>query len=132
VGVRAKIQTFEWGAYLVKLRSGEADMYEDSWFPRTDDPALILYPNLHYKSAPAPNFNRYSNPEVDRMLDEGRAELDQAKRITIYRRVQEILAQDAPWIPIDHDVQIVATKRNVKGLKLIANYDLRTETVYTG
>lgn len=130
VGVRAKIQTFEWGAYLVKLRSGEADMYEDSWFPRTDDPDLTLYPNLHSKSAPSPNFNRYSNPEVDRLLDEGRAELDQTKRAALYRRVQQILAQDAPWIPVDHDVQIVATKRSVKGLKLISNYDLRTETAY--
>ncbi len=132
VGVRAKIQTFEWGAYLVKLRSGEADMYEDSWFPRTDDPDLTLYANLHSKSAPAPNFNRYSNPEVDRLLDEGRAELDQTKRVAMYRRIQQILAQDAPWIPVDHDIQIVAMKKSVKGLKLIANYDLRTETAYTG
>ena len=43
------------------------------------------------------NFVNYSNPEVDRLFEEGRRELDRAKRAGKYARIQEVLYEDQPY-----------------------------------
>ena len=43
------------------------------------------------------NFIHYHNPEVDRLLEEGRHTFDLAKRKAAYFRFQEILAEDQPY-----------------------------------
>ena len=42
--------------------------------------------------------SRYSNPELDALLDSGSKEPDAAKRTATYKEVQEILAQDMPVV----------------------------------
>jgi len=44
------------------------------------------------------NSSRYSNPELDALLDSGSKEPDAAKRTATYKEVQEILAQDMPVV----------------------------------
>ena len=53
------------------------------------------------------NDTFYSNPEIDRMLGEGARELDPEKRGAIYKKVQQILAEDSPMIWLI-DVQYVS------------------------
>lgn len=53
------------------------------------------------------NNSFYANPEIDRLLGEGRTEIDPAKRIEIYHKVQQILAEDSPLIWLV-DVQYVS------------------------
>ena len=53
------------------------------------------------------NDSFYSNPEVDRLLTEAMREPDQAKRGDMYKRVQQILSEDVPLIPLI-DVQYVS------------------------
>jgi len=44
------------------------------------------------------NSSRYSNPDLDALLDSGSKEPDAAKRTATYKEVQEILAQDMPVV----------------------------------
>jgi peptide/nickel transport system substrate-binding protein len=53
------------------------------------------------------NDTFYSNPEVDRMLGEGAREPDAEKRAALYKKVQQILAEDSPMIWLI-DVQYVS------------------------
>ena len=53
------------------------------------------------------NDTFYSNPEVDRMLGEGARESDAEKRAALYKKVQQILAEDSPMIWLI-DVQYVS------------------------
>ncbi|MGC4108254.1 MAG: ABC transporter substrate-binding protein [Thermomicrobiales bacterium] len=46
----------------------------------------------------ANNFNHFSNAEVDELLNKGVIEQDEAKRIEMYKRVQEIVAEEVPFI----------------------------------
>ena len=43
------------------------------------------------------NFISYRNPEVDRLLEEGRREYDIEKRKQIYWRIHELIAEDQPY-----------------------------------
>ncbi len=53
------------------------------------------------------NNSFYSNPEIDRLLGEGRTEIDPVKRGAIYQKVQQILVEDSPLIWLV-DVQYVS------------------------
>ena len=46
-----------------------------------------------------------------------------------YREAQKILVEDAPWIFVDHEVQISASSKRVQGFKLHPSFDLRVETI---
>jgi len=53
------------------------------------------------------NYNRYSNPTVDKLAAEVDSSLDQATRISDTKKVQEQLAVDMPMIPLDPFPDIV-------------------------
>ena len=50
------------------------------------------------------------------------------KRADLYKRAQRLIVEDAPWLFVDHEVQVVATRANVKGFRLHpSGFDLRVE-----
>ena len=57
------------------------------------------FPLFHSSQIPphGQNFVFYSNPEADRLMEEGRRELDQSKRTTIYHQLHALLADDQPY-----------------------------------
>ena len=130
IGVKAALKPFEWGSYLGKLRSDAPAMFALSWFLKSEDPDLSLYPLFFSKNTPLPNRSNYNNAEVDQLLVQARQVTDKGKRADLYKRAQKMIVEDAPWLFVDHEVQLVATRANVKGFKLHpSGFDLRVEHV---
>jgi peptide/nickel transport system substrate-binding protein len=131
VGVTVSLQTMEWGAYLAKLRSKEQDLFALSWMAGSEDPDMVMYPLLHSSqwTPNGPNRALYKNERFDELLAQARQTTDQAKRVQLYRDAQKILVEDAPWVFVDHEIQIAATSKRVQGLKLHPSFDLRVETI---
>jgi peptide/nickel transport system substrate-binding protein len=131
VGVNVTMQTMEWGAYLAKLRSKEQELFALSWMAGMEDPDMVMYPLLHSSqwTPNGPNRALYKNEQFDKLLSEARLTTDQARRAALYRQAQKILIEDAPWIFVDHEVQIAATSKRVQGFKLHPSFDLRVETI---
>jgi peptide/nickel transport system substrate-binding protein len=131
VGVNVTLQTMEWGAFLAKLRTKEQDLFALSWMAGAEDPDLVIYPLLHSSqwTPGGPNRALYRNTRLDELLQQARVVTDQGTRAELYREAQRILADDAPWIFIDHEVQIAAFSRRVQGFKLHPSFDLRVETI---
>ena len=130
VGVKAPLKTFEWGSYLGKVRSDAPAMFALSWFLKSEDPDLSMYPLFFSKNQPLPNRSNYNNTEVDQLLVQARQLTDRAKRAELYRKAQRLIVEDAPWLFVDHEVQVVATRANVKGFHLHpSGFDLRVENV---
>jgi peptide/nickel transport system substrate-binding protein len=124
VGVRAKIQTMEWGAYLKKYLDGP-DMAEMSWNPSIGDPDHMMYMLLSSdRFPPAFNAGFYQNPRVDDLLRKGRTTIDEKERVPLYREAQKLVADDAPWIIVDHGKQVIVHRKRVQGFKLHPNFDL--------
>jgi peptide/nickel transport system substrate-binding protein len=57
----------------------------------------------------------YSNPEVDRLLDQATREPDPAKRTPTYRQLQEILVRDLPYIWLTESASLRAFNANCTG-----------------
>jgi peptide/nickel transport system substrate-binding protein len=123
VGVNAQIQTFEWGAFLNKYGSGlgdEAAMAELSWMFDSGDPAHMLPNNLFGPACSPKGFNGgcYQNSNVDLLMEAALKINDREQRGAVYRQIQQIVADDAPWIFVDNQIQNAATSTRVNGLKL--------------
>jgi len=59
----------------------------------------------------------YANPEVDALIERGRAEPDNAKRVAIYREMQQKIVADAPDIFGVLEKRKLALRDNVKGFQ---------------
>jgi peptide/nickel transport system substrate-binding protein len=73
---------------------------------------------------PAFNAGFYQNPRVDELLRAGRTTIDDARRVPLYREAQRLVAEDAPWIFVDHGKQVIVHRTRVQGFKLHPNFDL--------
>ncbi len=120
VGVNVSLQTMEWGAYLAKLRTKEQELFALSWMAGTEDPDMVMYPLLHSSqwTPVGPNRALYKNARFDALLQQARLTTDQAKRAQLYREAQRILVDDAPWVFVDHEIQIAALSKRVQSFKL--------------
>jgi ABC-type transport system substrate-binding protein len=75
-------------------------IFRYAWYPSMPDPDEVLYALFHSKS----EFNRchYHNETVDRLLEKGRDELDDSKRIDLYREAEKLIIADVPTINLVH------------------------------
>lgn len=112
LGVTVEIQQAEFATFLQDVRQGRYQMFELGWIADYVDPEDFLDIKLHGQSPD--NDTRYSNPEVDRLLEQARTEPDQERRLALYQQAEQIIVNDAPWIPLFHDKAAVLVKPYVK------------------
>lgn len=62
------------------------------------------------------NWSFYSNPEVDRLLEEAIHTIDQEERLGMYARVQEIIWNDAPWVFLYSPDSVAGKATNLEGV----------------
>ena len=97
VGIDVKIRIVEWAAFLKEfVNKGNFEVVMLAW-GTTPDPDMF---DIWHSSKTKPsefNFIGYKNPEVDRLLVEGRSTFDLEKRKQAYFRIQEILAEEQPY-----------------------------------
>jgi len=97
VGIRVKIRTVEWAAFLknfINKRNFEACLL--GWSIGIDPSQIDIWNSK--KIGPSElNFVTYQNPEVDKLLDQGAAVYDPEKRKVFYDKFQEIIAEDQPY-----------------------------------
>ncbi len=97
LGIEVELQASEYSAFLRELRRGTFQMYSAGWAADYPDPEDFLDKLFHSESEQ--NEQGYSDPEVDRMLEEARTETDFERRVQIYAEVEQRLLDDAVIIP---------------------------------
>jgi peptide/nickel transport system substrate-binding protein len=97
VGITVEIRIVEWATFLKEfIFPGNFDATILGW---SGGPEPDQY-NIWHSSKTAPrelNFVKYSNKDVDDLLEKGRRTFAQAERKAIYDRFQEILAEEQPY-----------------------------------
>lgn len=68
------------------------------WWPTLATPYDYMWSLFHTQAQGNAGYNwgYYSNPEVDKLLDAGVAEPDEAKRFALYAQAQKLLVEDSP------------------------------------
>ena len=117
IGVQVEIHFApDWPAYQAMLEQGQLPMFRLIWYADIPDPDNMLSPLLH--SASPTNRTFYRNPVVDQLLEQARKEFDEAQRITLYREVERIVMDDAPWITQHYSVLEYLYQPYVQGVEV--------------
>jgi peptide/nickel transport system substrate-binding protein len=126
VGIALDIRTFEFATFFADVTSGAFQLYSLRWIGGNEDPDIFEY-SFHSNRFPPKGANRgfYSNPRIDALIDQARHETDQNVRKRLYAEVQEILAQDEPYINLWYFDNVLVHTRRVRNLMLnpSGNYD---------
>ncbi|HEX7066422.1 MAG TPA: ABC transporter substrate-binding protein [Bacillales bacterium] len=117
VGIDAKIVSYDWATYLEKASKGEADAFLLGWTSDNGDADNVLYTLLSSDAIGSNNYTYYSNKELDKVLKKAQKVTDPKKRQELYKKAQEIIHKDAPWVPIVHSTPALAGDANLAGFK---------------
>ncbi|WP_138420697.1 ABC transporter substrate-binding protein [Aquibacillus sediminis] len=105
VNIDVEIVESDWNTHLNIVENGEHDMAFMGWIGDNGDPDNFLYVLLdkdNAKVGSAGNVAFYKNDEVHDLLKQAQTEMDQEKRVELYMQAQEIIHEEAPWLPIAH------------------------------
>lgn len=113
LGVNIEIEQEDFGLFLSDLDDGNFEMYSLGWIADYPDPQNFLEIKFHSNSSN--NESGYSNGQVDDLLDEAETTADQEDRIALYQQAEQLIVDDAPWIPLYHGKASYLVKPYVQG-----------------
>src|SRR3989338_2520650 len=129
-GIDLELKFLEWNSFLKTIEdSSRFDLYAMAWGGGDIemDPKQIWHSSSSGKGGS--NRGHYANPEVDKLIDEGRAELDPAKRTVIFKKAYTMIAKDVPYVFLfNNKFEFYANSNKVKMVADSFKYDFGHET----
>jgi len=118
VGIRVNIRAEDWSIYLPTVLEGDftATILGESGQADPDD---YLYTVFHTDAGG--NFADFSDPELDRLLEQGRRVSDEEERKAIYDEAQARILELSPQVFLFHSAQYEAHRANVEGFEHFPN-----------
>ena len=101
LGITAEFQQTEYATFLKDLHKGRFQMFDIGWIADYPDPENFL--DILFHSESTNNHTHYSNPEVDDLLMRARVETDATLRYSLYNQAEQMILDDAPWVPLWFD-----------------------------
>ncbi len=117
IGVKVRLKSLEWAAFLAAIRAGESDLFRGSWVGDFPDAHNFLFTLFHSSNwGDAGNYTRYSNSGVDSLLTLALRSTDQAQRSGLYREAERLIVADVPWIFTYHPGQVALVGPRWRGM----------------
>jgi peptide/nickel transport system substrate-binding protein len=123
-GFDVRIQAIEFASSLQAAQRGDYEAYMIGWSGRVDVDGNT-YQFLH--TGQGNNASHYSNPAVDKLLDQGRSITDLAKRREIYNQIWPMLRQDLPLTYLYNPRNIVAMTAKLQGFRAVPDGMIRLQ-----
>ncbi|WP_322043811.1 ABC transporter substrate-binding protein [Paraburkholderia sp. J67] len=119
IGVKAEIKVIEWGELIKEAKQGQHDTLFMGWAGDNGDPDNYLSPLFSCNAVQSGiNFARFCDPQLDKLIAEGKATTDQAKRVKLYDAAQKIIHDQALWIPLGYPTASAITRTTVSGYQV--------------
>ncbi len=116
IGIDAHIRVLEWASFLGRyIKTGDFDVVVLGWSLSLDPDQFSIWHSSQNKPGQF-NFINYNNPEVDKLLEQGRLELDPDKRMKIYHEFSRILLDDSPVVYLFEGYGLPAISKRVRGI----------------
>jgi peptide/nickel transport system substrate-binding protein len=118
VGVEVELQGLEWAAFLQAIKSPpfDWDLIVLGWSSSVDP--HWMYQVWSEKAIPALNAVGYVNKRVEELFDQGAREFDLERRRAVYREIQQILSEDAPYIFLTMNKAFSPINKRVGGIEV--------------
>lgn len=116
IGIDVTIRQLEWASFVGRfIKTGDFDVVVLGWSLSLDPDQFSIWHSSQNKPGQF-NFINYSNPEVDKLLEQGRLELNPDKRMKIYHEFAKILLEDSPIVYLYAGYGLPAIHKRVKGI----------------
>ena len=98
LGIEVEIQQTEFATYLQDLIKRRFQIFQIGWIADYPDPENFL--DMLFHSESNNNHTGFNNAEVDQLLEKARVEAQQDVRYDLYRQVEQLIMDQAPWVPL--------------------------------
>jgi len=115
-GIELDLQLMEPALWLQEVWLDRNYEMTAAWYTREPDPDGLMQSVL--RADGGNNVMGYSNPEIERLFDEGKATLDQDERKAIYSQIIRIMLEDVPLVKLQTVEVIWASNNKVSGLEV--------------
>ena len=112
-GVQVTINKMTDAEWYDKFNNKQHPAFIGEWYSWVNDPFFQMFWNFH-STAPT-NSTGYSNPQVDKLIDDGMYETDAAKREQMSKEAQRLIVEDAPWAILYQLNYTIAVRKNISG-----------------
>ncbi|MGE0174116.1 MAG: ABC transporter substrate-binding protein [Oligoflexales bacterium] len=121
VGIDVQILPMEWGRFKEDVEKGRIQLWGLTWVG-FKDPDIYRYA-FSSDSVPPNGANRgwYSNPQLDKLLEQGKATTKLEDRIKIYNEIQKIVNADLPYVFLWHEENFAVFSNKLVGFQLYAD-----------
>lgn len=117
LGITVEVQQVEAATFFDEVRKGSYQMWDAGWAADYPDPENFL--DINFYSQSKLNDAKYSNQQVDSMLEQARTEQDSTKRLQEYQQIEQAIMNDAPWVPLFYGQSNIVVKPYVKGYDVV-------------
>lgn len=131
VGIGLNVKSSEWQTFYMDIVNGRYEMYSLRWVGIIDPSffAAVFHSSSIPNEEPPPgkeklgslNRGRYSNPQVDALIEAAALEVDDAERWKLYGKLQKIIDQDLPYIDLWYADNFAVMRNDLDGLELSLN-----------
>jgi peptide/nickel transport system substrate-binding protein len=113
IGIEVEVKPMEWGLFIDEVvNKNDFDMTILGWIGATD-PDAFMY--AQFKTGEKWNFYKFSDQQVDDLVEQGRTAMDQNERKRIYTDAQKRVAELSPYVFLHINNQYEAYTHQVKG-----------------
>jgi len=117
IGLNVQVDVNPPSTLTQSISNGKVGFFKASWI--ADYPDAENYLSLFYSknfSPGGPNYTHFKNDEFDQLYEAAFLETDDAKRQELYKKMDELVMEEAPVVPLFYDKASRFTRSNVTGL----------------
>lgn len=116
IGIKVNIRSIEWASFISRfIKTGDFDVVILGWGLGLDPDQFNIW-HSSQQGGDKFNFIGYNNLQVDKLLEQGRRELDPNKRQAIYHEFAKVLLEDSPIVYLSAGYGLSAIHKRIKGI----------------
>jgi peptide/nickel transport system substrate-binding protein len=119
IGIKVELEINQAAQHRQMVAKQQLSWFRASWIADYADAENYLSLFYSKNKAPiGPNYTHYSNPQFDELFDQAMFEQNDSARYSIYRKMDDLLMQDAPIVVLYYDKVLRLSQNNIKGLEI--------------
>ncbi len=116
IGIDVQIEIIQPNLLREQMSNSKADFFWATWI--ADYPDAESYLTLFYsKNTAPPNYTRFKNPIYDALYEESLITKDEKHQLALYKKMNEIITEEAPCVPLFYDELVHFVQNRVKNFQ---------------
>lgn len=129
IGINIQINAQEIATFREDFRNYNFDMMINGATADYPDADSIFHFQVDPEGFSKCYWTNYNNEEATQLMHAGQQASTDEERDEIYRQLQQILADDVPYIPLYYPDVVIGLGQNVEGIEVLPNGSVRFENV---